>query len=72
MVLTLKASGTAIRIESALPAFDAILERAVAAARAEGLRLGPATEDNLAALGHAPATPRALDPSHDAGPRSSV
>jgi len=51
MVLILKAPGTAIRIDSGLPAFDDILQQAVAAAQARELRLGVATEQNLQALG---------------------
>lgn len=40
-----------VRLDSALEGFDAVIERAAAAARRNGVTLTPVTEDNLLALG---------------------
>lgn len=50
MELTLRAAGQPVTIDSALPQFDLLLQRADEAAKANGLELDPITSDNLAAL----------------------
>lgn len=59
MQLTLQGTGQGIgrrlTLESTLDGFDAVVERAAAAACANRLALDPATLDNLAALGIEPA-----------------
>lgn len=63
MHLTLRGrSGRPVRIESTLAGFDGIVERAVEAARANGLALDPATEDNLVALGVDAGDPAGVEP----------
>ncbi len=50
MELTLRAAGQPVTIDSALPQFDLLLQRADEAAKANGIELDPITSDNLAAL----------------------
>jgi hypothetical protein len=54
MHLTLKGGGTAIRLDSELPGFDAILRRALAAAAERGIELSATSRANLEALGLEP------------------
>lgn len=63
LVLTLKGPDGSIRIDSALPGFAAILDRAVPAAHAAGVPIGTATEENLLALGRPVPGDRAADPA---------
>lgn len=63
MQATLSGGGARIRIDSNLDGFDAVIERAVAAARANGLRLNRVTADNLLALGITPPDPPPEDPA---------
>ena len=51
MTLALEARGTRLNIDSNLPGFERIAALAAAAARANGLKLGPVTVSNLTALG---------------------
>lgn len=51
MQATLTARSGRIRIDSTLDGFDAVIERAVEAARRNKVTLGPVTVDNLLALG---------------------
>ena len=51
MQLTLKADGRTIRIDSTIEGFEAILARAVRAARDNAIEIGPTTADNLKAFG---------------------
>jgi hypothetical protein len=57
MQATLSSPGGRIRIDSNLDGFDAVIERAVAAARRNGVPLNPVTMDNLLALGIDPPEP---------------
>lgn len=57
MQATLTGRSGKIRIDSNLDGFDAVIERAVAAVRANGLRLSQVTIDNLLALGITPPEP---------------
>ena len=58
MQATLTGSGgRRIRIDSNLDGFDAVIERAVAAVRRNGVPLNPVTVDNLLALGIDPPEP---------------
>lgn len=61
MQATLTGRGRRIRIDSTLDGFDAVIERAVAAVRANGLRLNRVTVDNLLALGITPPEPSPED-----------
>lgn len=54
MHLTLKGGGRALRLESTITGFDAIVERASEAAGANRLRVAEATAENLIALGIEP------------------
>ena len=54
--------GPAIRVNSTLDGFDAVLRRAAGAAFGNALVLDAATEANLAALGLAPGSARTLRP----------
>jgi len=51
MQATLTGRGRRIRLDSTLEGFDTVIERAVEAARRNGVSLGPVTVDNLLALG---------------------
>jgi hypothetical protein len=51
MTLALEARGTHLSIDSSLPGFERIAALAAAAARANGVVLGPVTVSNLTALG---------------------
>lgn len=63
MHLTLKGGGGKLKVESSLSGFEDVVDRAVDAARAKGLRLEPTTLNNLAALGFdAPDDPAIADP----------
>jgi hypothetical protein len=62
--LTLRgADGPAIRVDSTLEGFDELLRQAVGVAARNDLRLDATTEANLAALGLAPGSARALRPT---------
>ncbi|MEO3435454.1 hypothetical protein [Inquilinus sp. CAU 1745] len=63
MHLTLKGAGKTLKVESSIAGFEDIVDRAVDAAKAKGLRLEPTTLNNLAALGFdAPGDPVTGDP----------
>lgn len=51
MHLTLKGASATLKVESSIDGFEDIVDRAVDAAKANGLRLEPTTLNNLAALG---------------------
>jgi len=51
MQLELRAGSSKLRLDSRLEGFTKVVEASARAAEARGLRLGPATEANLRALG---------------------
>ncbi len=57
MQATLVGPAGRIRLDSTLAGFDAVVERAAAAVRRNGVRLSPVTVDNLLALGIDPEDP---------------